>query len=275
MRRGVAALSLAIALGSIGYATYRGASSGRAPVVPNPSPALSEPAPVATLRPASRSITASRVPARHHTAADIGAHVRTASLRHGVPESLVAAVISVESQFNPRAISHRGALGLMQLMPATAAVLGVRDAFDPRQNVDAGARHLRDLMNRFDDLPLVLAAYNAGPQAVIDHGGVPPYPETRAFVARVMGRLERGVATPAVFTSRTPRRIVRVAARLTPDGMQSERLEPELVLAPMAVAARDGERKPDIAPPVREARPALAAPPSGAFPSAPSRVEAP
>jgi hypothetical protein len=125
-----------------------------------------------------------------------------------VPESLVAAVISVESEFNPRAVSSRGALGLMQLMPTTAALLGVRDAFDPRENVDAGARHLRDLLDRFaNDVSLALAAYNAGAQAVIRHGGVPPYPETRAFIARVLGRVGQ-VVVPTVAVARaspTPR----------------------------------------------------------------------
>src|SRR5204862_793672 len=103
-------------------------------------------------------------------------------------------------------ISRRGAIGLMQLMPGTAAGLGVRDAFDPRQNVDAGARHLRDLLDRFaNDVPLALAAYNAGAQAVIEYGGVPPYPETRAFVARVLGRIERGML-PASMMAAPPRR---------------------------------------------------------------------
>src|SRR5204862_4074846 len=107
----------------------------------------------------------------------------------------------------PRAISRRGAIGLMQLMPGTAAGLGVRDAFDPRQNVDAGARHLRDLLDRYaNDVALALAAYNAGAQAVIEHGGVPPYPETRAFVARVLGRIERGML-PATMMAATPRRV--------------------------------------------------------------------
>jgi hypothetical protein len=122
----------------------------------------------------------------------IARYVDDAATRHGVPASLVAAVIAVESKFNSRAVSQRGALGLMQLMPGTAAVLGVRDAFDPRENVEAGARHLRELLDRFaNDVSLALAAYNAGPQAVIKHGGVPPYPETQAFVTRVLARAEQ------------------------------------------------------------------------------------
>ena len=116
--------------------------------------------------------------------------------RYGVPERLVTAVIHAESGFNPRAVSHRGAAGLMQLMPATAALLGVRDVFDPAENVDAGVRHLRGLLDRLGhDLPLALAAYNAGEQAVARHRGIPPYPETQDYVARIM-RLLGGIAPP-------------------------------------------------------------------------------
>lgn len=113
--------------------------------------------------------------------------ITTAAARHGVPEKLVRAVIRVESAFDARAVSRKGARGLMQLMPATAAELGVRDAFDPRENIDAGVRHLRGLIDRFgDDLRLALAAYNAGERAVLTYGGLPPYRETRDYVARVL-----------------------------------------------------------------------------------------
>ena len=140
-------------------------------------------------RPASRP--APRPAPRPAAAASLARYVEDAAARHGVPASIVAAVIAVESEFNSRAVSQRGALGLMQLMPGTAALLGVRDAFDPRENVEAGARHLRDLLDRFaNDVSLALAAYNAGPQAVIKHGGVPPYPETQAFVTRVLARAD-------------------------------------------------------------------------------------
>lgn len=119
-------------------------------------------------------------------------HIKDAATRHGVSADLIAAIIEIESEFNPRAVSHRGARGLMQLMPATAAGLGVSDPFDPRENIEGGVRHLRSLMDRFDNnLPLVLAAYNAGRQAVIDHGGIPPYPQTRQYVSRILRRLDR------------------------------------------------------------------------------------
>ena len=107
--------------------------------------------------------------------------------RYGVPQRLVEAVIRVESAFNSSAVSRKGARGLMQLMPATASVLGVRDAFNPRQNIDGGVRHLRGLIDRYPgDLRLALAAYNAGDQAVRAYNGVPPYPETKQYVERVL-----------------------------------------------------------------------------------------
>lgn len=105
-----------------------------------------------------------------------------------IEPALLRAVIVVESGFNARAVSKRGARGLMQLMPATAERYGVSDAFDPAQNVAAGARYLRDLINRYEnDLELALAAYNAGETAVERHGrSVPPYKETRQYVPRVL-----------------------------------------------------------------------------------------
>ena len=113
--------------------------------------------------------------------------IRAAAERYAVPEALISAVIRVESGFNPRAVSRKGARGLMQLMPATASLLGVRNSFDPGQNIDGGARHLRGLIERFAyDVPLALAAYNAGEQAVVTYRGIPPYAETQDYVARVL-----------------------------------------------------------------------------------------
>ena len=111
--------------------------------------------------------------------------------RHGVDPDLVHAVIRAESAYNPRARSHAGACGLMQLMPATARRFGVRDIWEPAQNIRGGVTYLRFLLDRFEgDIRLVLAAYNAGEGAVAKYGNrIPPYRETRTYVRRVLGYL--------------------------------------------------------------------------------------
>jgi soluble lytic murein transglycosylase-like protein len=106
--------------------------------------------------------------------------------QHNVPAALVKAVIAAESGFNPEAISHKGALGLMQLMPKTSEALGVGDPLRPDENVRGGVRYLRSMIDRYGSLELALAAYNAGPTVVDRYGGVPPYRETRAYVKRVL-----------------------------------------------------------------------------------------
>jgi soluble lytic murein transglycosylase-like protein len=119
--------------------------------------------------------------------------VAEAAAQYAVPERLIWAVIRVESKFDHRAVSPKGARGLMQLMPKTAKMLGVRNLFDPRENINGGTRHLRAMMERFPyDIHLAIAAYNAGEKAVLDFRGVPPYPETRDYVIRVL----RLYATP-------------------------------------------------------------------------------
>jgi soluble lytic murein transglycosylase-like protein len=119
-----------------------------------------------------------------------GALIATAASTHGVDVRLVHAVIEAESNYQPRARSPKGAKGLMQLMPATARQYAVRDPYDPRTNIDAGVRHLKDLLGRFD-LGLALAAYNAGEGTVRRHGGLPPFAETQRYVARILQRLGR------------------------------------------------------------------------------------
>ncbi len=116
-----------------------------------------------------------------------------AARTYGLPVSLVEAVIRVESNFTPHAVSPKGAMGLMQLMPGTARDLGVEDPFCPRQNIQAGSRYLRLLLNLFgQDLPLALAAYNAGFRRVLEHGWrIPPIPETQDFVSRVLQEYTR------------------------------------------------------------------------------------
>ena len=124
--------------------------------------------------------------------------VAEAAAAHGLDTRLMHAVIRAESAYEPRARSARGAMGLMQLMPATARQYAVRDPYDPRANIEAGARHLAGLLERFD-LPRALAAYNAGVAAVERFGGIPPYPETRAYVERVLrfaGLREAQAAAP-------------------------------------------------------------------------------
>jgi len=117
----------------------------------------------------------------------IDAVVEQAGERHGVDPDLIRSVIRAESGFRSRAVSRRGARGLMQLMPSTALRLGVNDAFDPAANVDAGAGYLRQLLGLYhDDMIKALAAYNAGPQRVAQYRGVPPFRETRAYVARIV-----------------------------------------------------------------------------------------
>lgn len=130
-----------------------------------------------------------RIPA--FSALDWEAIIKEASLGAGVDAALLAAVIQVESGFNHQAVSPRGALGAMQIMPETGRELGLVDFFDPSANTLAGARYLSAMLRRFGDLDLSLAAYNAGPGAVQRFGGVPPFPETRDFIARVLELYEK------------------------------------------------------------------------------------
>jgi len=115
-------------------------------------------------------------------------HIRSAAEKYKLPEALIVAVIAVESNFDPRALSDKGAMGLMQLMPATARDLYVADAWDPAQNIEGGARYLRLLANQYaGDMVKTLAAYNAGPEAVRRAGEtVPDIPETREYVRKVV-----------------------------------------------------------------------------------------
>ncbi|KAA9008717.1 lytic transglycosylase domain-containing protein [Histidinibacterium aquaticum] len=112
---------------------------------------------------------------------------RTAARRHGIPEDLFLRLVQQESGWNARARSHVGAQGLAQIMPATAAYLGIRDVWDPEQNLDGGARYLKEQFATFRSWRLALAAYNAGPEAVRRHGGVPPYAETQGYVRAILG----------------------------------------------------------------------------------------
>jgi len=119
--------------------------------------------------------------------------VARAAREQNLDQALLQAVIAVESGYDPQAVSSEGAVGLMQLMPATARRYGASNRYDPEENIQAGARYLRDLIDHFhDDLSLALAAYNAGEDAVVHYGNtIPPYPETREYVPRVMKLYQR------------------------------------------------------------------------------------
>ncbi|HEV2222902.1 MAG TPA: lytic transglycosylase domain-containing protein [Candidatus Acidoferrales bacterium] len=117
--------------------------------------------------------------------------IRAAAVRNGVDENLISSVIFAESNFAPRALSSKRAMGLMQLMPQTASRYAVNNAFDPTQNIAGGTRYLKQLLDQYHgNLPLALAAYNAGPERVAQYGGVPPFPETRNYIRRVTKKLK-------------------------------------------------------------------------------------
>jgi soluble lytic murein transglycosylase-like protein len=145
------------------------------------------------------------------TSVDIDTAIEQAAARHNVDPNLVRAVVKVESNFNPNAVSRKGAMGLMQLMPSTARQLKVKNPFDPEQNVDAGVRHLKQLLESYGgDVKLTLAAYNAGAGAVARSAGVPHYTETQNYVRRITN-LYYGGAEFNSGASRDPVRVQRDA----------------------------------------------------------------
>jgi soluble lytic murein transglycosylase-like protein len=146
--------------------------------VPWPEPAVEE-------EPAAAPVADVVAVALPPQASSYQALVETAAKRHNVDPRLVHAVITVESRYQPHARSPKGAMGLMQLMPGTARDLRVANPYDPAANVEGGVRYLRQLLDRFD-VSLALAAYNAGAATVERYGGIPPYPETRDYVRRVL-----------------------------------------------------------------------------------------
>jgi hypothetical protein len=128
--------------------------------------------------------------------------IRDAAVRYNLDPTLIHSVISIESNFNPKAVSHKNARGLMQLMPRTAELMGVKDSFDPAQNIDGGTHYLSDLLKKYkNDLTLALAAYNAGPYTIDKYGRrVPPYLETMKYVQRIAktyAKLKADAAGPA------------------------------------------------------------------------------
>jgi soluble lytic murein transglycosylase-like protein len=161
------------------------------------------------------------------TGSRFSAEIGEIAARHGVAADLVEAVIRAESAFNPRAVSSKGAQGLMQLMPRTASSLGVRNAFDPRENIDGGVRHLRYLLDRYPgNVPLALAAYNAGEKAVDLHRGIPPYAETQQYVQKILGPggLANGNAVRSVVYRSTERDGTVTLTNIPPRGGAGSRI---------------------------------------------------
>ena len=184
------------------------------------------PGPVA--RPAAPAPTSASIaqPAPAISAAAIAEAVERAAAQHSLPPQLIHSVIKVESNYNPAAVSSKGALGLMQLIPSTARRFGVLDAFDPADNIQGGARYLRYLLDLYrGDYPLALAAYNAGEGAVAKYGTVPPYPETRNYLKLVARQLREAPPSavekpqpPAVPAITRPDDTTHVRAVLGDDG---------------------------------------------------------
>jgi soluble lytic murein transglycosylase-like protein len=140
----------------------------------------------------------------------VDAAIDEAASRHNLDPNLVRAVIKVESNFNPNAVSRKGAMGLMQLMPSTARQLRVTNPFDPGQNVDAGVRHLKALLQEYrGNVPLTLAAYNAGEGAVARSAGIPRIAETRDYVRRITALYNGGSASDVQFTPHAAVRVQR------------------------------------------------------------------
>ena len=163
------------------------------------------PAPAATPAQAAtppRGATATAAAAAPLTPADMDQLLARAGREHNVDMDLLASIVKAESGGNVHAVSHAGARGLMQLMPATAATLGVADSFRPEENIRGGSTYIDALLARYhDNLALALAAYNAGPAAVDRYHGIPPYAETRAYVARVIHEFNRRVRARQMQTS--------------------------------------------------------------------------
>jgi soluble lytic murein transglycosylase-like protein len=175
-------MRLYLSAGEDNYIEFSPAEIASFEKVPDPPVAAAPVAPQTSNRPAKL------------TPVDLREMLARAGTEHNLDVDLLASVVKAESDGNARAVSHAGAQGLMQLMPETAAGLGVHDSFQPDQNVRGGSTYLDALLTRYhDNLALALAAYNAGPEAVDKYHGIPPYSETRAYVARVIHEFNRRV----------------------------------------------------------------------------------
>ena len=167
------------------------------------------------------------------TREDVDRWVNSASDQHQVDPDLIRSVIKAESGYNARAVSPKGAQGLMQLMPQTATQLGVKDAFAPSENIDGGTRYLRDLLVLYNnDMAKALAAYNAGPQRVAQYNGVPPYRETHAYVAKVIKDFnrtklaQRASAKQNIQSAAAPAKTQKKAAETAPQAKSQKQTTP-------------------------------------------------
>jgi len=150
--------------------------------------------PTATANQAVQQKTPPRV--RQYTLEELSPIIRATAHKYQLNELLLTSIIRAESNFNPLAISSKGARGLMQLMPETAAAYKVQNVFDAKENLEAGARYLKDLLQQYkQDLALTLAAYNAGPATVSNYNGIPPFAETQIYIRRILNWLEVGHKT--------------------------------------------------------------------------------
>jgi hypothetical protein len=171
-----------------GEVTQAGSEENRPPTI-NPETPFSE-----LMRQFETATRQAGLPNGDALTEQINREILTAAERHNLDPELIRALIRVESNFRPDAVSSAGAMGLMQLMPGTAASLGVTDPFDIAQNINGGSQYLRRMLDLFDgDTSLALAAYNAGAGAVRRHGGIPPFQETQNFVPRVQSYWERNL----------------------------------------------------------------------------------
>ena len=204
-----AAAEVASYLGMDGVAVAKLDSKPANGAVTPPADAMSSASAAVAAQPVQPAAESAATPKVVRTNAQVEAAIEQAAARHHVDPNLVRAVVKVESNFNPNAVSRKGAMGLMQLMPGTARDLAVTDPFDPQQNVDAGVRHLRGLLDSYDgDVSRSLAAYNAGATAVNKHNGIPPYAETQDYVRRITTLYGNG--TPVAHTDLGPQlRITR------------------------------------------------------------------
>jgi hypothetical protein len=181
------------------YIEVSAAAVARVEIVPDPPPTPATKAGAAHLDSEMWDQNHSTTP---FTPAAMGQMLDRAGARHNIDADLLASIVLAESAGNPRAVSRAGAQGLMQLMPATASVLGVHNAFAPEENISGGTAYLDQLLTRFhDDIRLAVAAYNAGPAAVDRYHGIPPYAETRAYVACVVREFNRRKRAANTFRS--------------------------------------------------------------------------